>query len=281
VRIHPSGFRLLLVGPKSQHELTQTLMERRFMFDTAIDGEHGLKKLRETPVHLLITDREPGKILGVELAKTALDEHRTSAALMLDDPLASREIIGAWVRGVFDGFLSTRMDPNVAVRLIELSLLSQWAMAQSAQAQNQTAMIDEARAAEQKERGERHQAVRALQVEQQKVRELVKEIAMVREQLATMHLVAQTKSNSDEGRPTSAEDEPLFPDPPETSPLHVIEADAATIPPQTPGLASQPTAQSVKPPSDATAAHRGLTSAARAPETEALLADLDEVLFTD
>jgi DNA-binding NarL/FixJ family response regulator len=301
VRIHPGGFRLLLVGPKSQHELTQTLTERRFMFEVAFDGEQALKKLREMPVHLLITDREPGKILGVELAKTALDEQRTSAALMLDDPLASREIIGSWVRGVFDGFLSTRMDPDVTVRLIELSLLAQWAMAQSAQAQNQTAMIDEARAAEQKERGEKHQAVRALQVEQKKVRELVKEIAMVREQLSTMHLVAGAKSNSDEGavlnQPTSpAEEDLLFPDesPPSTSVMHAertdlggaddaqaVQADAATIPPDTHRLVSQPTAQSVKPQPDATAAHNSLTTAARAPETEALLAELDEVLFTD
>jgi len=217
VRIHPGGFRLILAGPKVAR-LLPYIQAKGFMAEAFTKGSEALNRMRQAPCHLLLLELECGDTMGVDLARGAKQEGITGAALLVDDPMKSGMIISALARGV-DSYVSIPPDEIVFFERIEGILLAQWGLVVTQQQQqlvdevarlqaiadSATKSVEAAQGAQQKKIAELE---RQLAAEKKKVQNLDKETDVLREQLATMHLVTGAKSgHSDEGQAQHGNDE--------------------------------------------------------------------------
>lgn len=218
MRIHPGGFRLVLAGPKVSR-LLPFLEQRGFVGDAYASGAQALAHLRRSPCHVLIIELELGDMMGVDLARTGKTEGTVGATLLMEDPIKSGMVVSALARGI-EAFVPVPPDETMFIDKLETLLLAQWGIAVTAQQQQLTeelarvrGLVDAAQeeAAEAKAALEerRRTASRELSEERKKVQELVREIASLRDQLTTMHLVTGAKTGiSDEGRPTRSSEGP-------------------------------------------------------------------------
>ena len=231
VRIHPGGFRVVLAGAKVSR-LLPFLQSRGFNAEAFAKGNEAMARLRAAPCHLLLFELECGDMMGIDLARGAKIEQLTGATLLVDDPLKSGMIIAALSRGI-DSYVSLPPDETVFMDRIEGLLLQQWGLVvtqqqqglvnELAEAQQKLAAIETSSAAvlAQQERSSSRQ-IKELETRLQRaassvdtalkdmterhllanrrVGELTKELGMLRDQLATMHMVAGSKAGtSDEG----------------------------------------------------------------------------------
>ncbi len=218
MRIHPGGFLLVLAGFKVSR-LLPFLQQRGFVGDAYASGAQALAHLRRSPCHVLIIELELGDMMGVDLARTGKTDGIVGATLLMEDPIKSGMIISALARGI-EAFVPTPPDETMFIDKLETLLLAQWGIAVTAQQQQLTDELNrvrglvEAAQAEAREATaaldeKRKSASRELSEERKKVQELVREIASLRDQLTTMHLVTGAKTGaSDEGRPTRSSEGP-------------------------------------------------------------------------
>lgn len=209
VRIHPGGFRLLLAGPKVSKVLP-FLQARGFVGDACVSGQEALAKLRRSPCHVLLLELELGDMMGVDLARTGKAEGLVGGTLLLEDPIKSGMVVAALCRGV-DAFVAVPPDEAVFLEKIEGLLLAQWGLVVQGQQQVQTDELAQLRRALAESEEQLREAAEGLEQqtrkvdrdladERKKVRQLVGEIASLRDQLTTMHLLTGAKTgNSDEG----------------------------------------------------------------------------------
>lgn len=215
VRIHPGGFRLVLAGPKVAR-LLPYMQEKGFIAEAFVKGSDALNRMRQAPCHLLLIELECTDTMGIDLARGARQEGICGATLLVDDPMKSGMIISALARGV-DAYVAIPPDETTFFSRIETMLLAQWGLVVTEQQSQLTAEIArlqqavsaaEASAALAERRAKEHAAVLDTQLtaEKKKVAELEREASVLREQLATMHLVTGAKSGlSDEGKVDWAE----------------------------------------------------------------------------
>lgn len=219
----------MLAGPKVS-KLLPFLQSRGFVGDAWTGGAQALQNIRQSPCHVLIFELELGDMMGVDLARTGKTERIIGATLLLEDPMKSGMIVSALAKGI-DAFVATPPDEAVFLDKLEGLLLAQWGLAVTAQQQALTAEVqrlqvalagaeDRARTAttslethkKQLEReltDERKKAERDLADERKKVRDLIGEIASLRDQLTTMHLVTGAKTGvSDEGNAAHSDEHP-------------------------------------------------------------------------
>ncbi len=215
MRIHPGGFRLILAGPKVAR-LLPYVQAKGFVAEAFVKGSEALNRMRQAPCHLLLLELECGDTMGVDLARGAKQEGITGAALLVDDPMKSGMIISALARGV-DSYVAIPPDETVFFERIEGILLAQWGLVVT---QQQQQLVDEVtrlkaiadgadakvQAAESTQTKRIAELERQLAAEKKKVQNLDKETDVLREQLATMHLVTGAKSGlSDEGHASDDE----------------------------------------------------------------------------
>ncbi len=244
MRIHPGGFRLVLVGAKVSR-LLPFLQARGFLVEAFQKGGEAQARLRVAPCHVLIVELELGDMMGVELGRAARQDRHAGAVVLMDDPARSGMIVSALARGL-ETFLPIPPDENVFLERLETLLLAQWGLVvtqQQAQlledlnrAREATVAADERVLKAEAERDEARrkteaqtqdarrkadearrsvdEAVRearaALQVElaaeRKKVDQLERETAVLRDQLTSMHLVTGAKTGvSEEGLAIDAE----------------------------------------------------------------------------
>jgi hypothetical protein len=226
VRVHPGGFRVVLVGPKVSRVLP-FLQGHGFVGDAYVGGAEGLAAIRAAPCHVLLTELELGDMMGLDLVRMGRSEGIVGASLLLEDPIKSGMILSALARGV-DSFVPTPPDQAVLLGKLEQLLLAQWGLAVTGQQQALTDEIGRLRAAladaeasvvaaranvdDERAAGEKalRDVERHLGDERKKVRQLVSEIASLRDQLSTMHLLTGAKTGiSDEGAAAAAVDDGL------------------------------------------------------------------------
>jgi DNA-binding response OmpR family regulator len=228
MRIHPGGFRLVLAGAKVSR-LHTFLTGQGFQVEAFTDGGAALAALRHQPCHVLVLELEVGDRMGVDVAREVRAEQRAGAVLLLEDPIKSGQIIASLARGDVESYVAIPPDESILLRRLEDLLLAQWGGAVAGQQQalseevlrlkeelatatnaheQALAALERAHAAEiERARGESRQRARDLKDERDRVKELVKEIGVLREQLSTMHLLAGVKSGvSDEGDAASNPD---------------------------------------------------------------------------
>lgn len=165
--MNPAQFRLLLAGPKVCR-LLPFFTARGYVADGAASGEEALEQMRAAPRHVLLVELDLGDVLLADLLDDVRNENLAGAVILLDDPAKSGLIVATLLRGV-DGYVATPPDENYLFRLVERQLLAQWALAQqSMPAQDGV---------------ELKKAEKNLELERGKVKELVKEIASLREEI--------------------------------------------------------------------------------------------------
>lgn len=204
----------MLAGPKVSR-LLPFLQQRGFVGDAFASGKQALEHLRRSPCHVLCIEIELGDMMGVDLARTGKQEGIVGATLLLEDPIKSGMVISALARGI-EAFVPVPPDETLLMERLESLLLAQWGLAVTGQQQQLTAEVtrlqgaldleqEQGRLAAEHLESFRKTASRDLTDERKKVQELVREIASLRDQLATMHLVTGAKSgNSNEGRAASS-----------------------------------------------------------------------------
>lgn len=206
----------MLAGPKVSRVLP-FLQQRGFVGEAFASGAQALAHLRRSPCHVLIIELELGDMMGVDLARTGKAEQIVGATLLLEDPIKSGMVISALARGI-EAFVPVPPDETVFLERIETLLLAQWGLVVTAQQQQ---LVDEVarlqalladaemtgqEATEQLSQQQKTSA-RELSDERKKVTELVREIASLRDQLTTMHLVTGAKTGiSDEGRAAASQE---------------------------------------------------------------------------
>jgi len=126
VRIHPGGFRLVLVGPKVSR-LLPFLQSRGFPAEAFARGGEAQARLRGAPCHLLIVELELGDMLGIELGRAARQDRQAGAVMLMDDPAKSGMIVAALSRGL-ETFVPIPPDEAAFLERIELLLLAQWGL---------------------------------------------------------------------------------------------------------------------------------------------------------
>jgi DNA-binding response OmpR family regulator len=126
VRIHPGGFRLVLVGPKVSR-LLPFLQARGFIAEAFSRGGEAQARLRMAPCHVLIVELELGDMLGVELGRAARQDRQAGAVVLMDDPAKSGMIVSALARGL-ETYVPIPPDENAFLERIELLLLAQWGL---------------------------------------------------------------------------------------------------------------------------------------------------------
>lgn len=226
MRIHPGGFRLVLAGPKVARILP-FLEQKGFVAEAFQKGSEALNRMRQAPCHLLLLELECGDTMGIDLARGARQEGICGATLLVDDPMKSGMIISALARGV-DAYVAIPPDETIFFSRIETMLLAQWGLVVTQQQSQLTAEIERlqkavADADAHKVAGERRLKERTAELEKQlaaekkKIADLEREASVLRDQLATMHLVTGAKSGlSDEGHAESVDF--LLDDPPPKKP---------------------------------------------------------------
>ena len=199
----------MLCGPKVVR-LLPFLQQKGFNAEAWPKGSEALAGLRAAPCHLLLLELELGDLMAVELAKTAKDENLAGACLLVDDGMKAGMIVSAMARGI-DSFVSIPPDERVFFDRIESMLLAQWGQAVQSQQQSLVEEVGTSRQRIEDLRAEvvvankaREAAVdgkdKELATIRKRVAELEGETKMLRDQLATMHLVMGAKSGlSDEG----------------------------------------------------------------------------------
>ncbi len=234
MRIHPGGFRLVLAGPKVAR-LLPFLQEKGFVAEAFVKGGEALNRMRQAPCHLLLHELECGDMMGIDLARGAKQEGIAAAALLVDDPMKSGMIIAALARGV-DSYVSIPPDETIFFDRIENMLLAQWGLVVTQQQQTLqdevarlTAQLKdvENKDAQAKKRDDSRIAELSskLAAEQKRVKDLLRETDVLREQLATMHLVTGAKSGlSDEGNADHEEVDFLIDDDPTIKPIAKAKA---------------------------------------------------------
>ena len=202
----------MLAGPKVSR-LLPFLQQHGFVGDAFAGGKQALEHLRRSPCHVLCIELELGDMMGVDLARTGKQEGIVGASLLLEDPMKSGMVIAALARGL-DAFVSVPPDETILFERLEALLLAQWGLVVTGQQQQLNDELTRVRAELESATEQQQQAVtrlaernksssRELADERKKVQELVLEIASVRDQLATMHLLTGAKSGrSDEGAAT-------------------------------------------------------------------------------
>lgn len=250
MRIHPGGFRLVLAGPKVAR-LLPFLEQKGFGAEAFQKGGDALNRMRQAPCHLLLLELECGDTMGIDLARGARQEGICGATLLVDDPMKSGMIISALARGV-DAYVAIPPDETIFFSRIETMLLAQWGLVVTEQQAQLTAEIARLQAAVADAEagriaGERRFKERAAELdkqlahEQKKVADLEREASVLRDQLATMHLVTGAKSGlSDEGHAEGVDF--LIDDPPPK------KASAPTPRSTPPKPASPPAKASATPP---------------------------------
>jgi DNA-binding response OmpR family regulator len=212
----------VLAGPKVAR-LLPYLQEKGFIAEGFVKGSDALNRMRQAPCHLLLIELECTDTMGIDLARGARQEGICGATLLVDDPMKSGMIISALARGV-DAYVAIPPDETTFFSRIETMLLAQWGLVVTEQQNQLTAEIArlqgavaaaeaskataEASKAAAERRAKEHAADldKQLAAEKKKVAELEKEAGVLRDQLATMHLVTGAKSGlSDEGRVDWAE----------------------------------------------------------------------------
>ncbi len=212
----------MLAGPKVAR-LLPYLQEKGFVAEGFVKGSDALNRMRQAPCHLLLIELECTDTMGIDLARGARQEGICGATLLVDDPMKSGMIISALARGV-DAYVAIPPDETTFFSRIETMLLAQWGLVVTEQQNQLTAEIArlqaavataeaskataEASKAAAERRAKEHTADvdKQLAAEKKKVAELEKEAGVLRDQLATMHLVTGAKSGlSDEGRVDWAE----------------------------------------------------------------------------
>jgi DNA-binding NarL/FixJ family response regulator len=141
---------------------------RGYVADGAANGEEALEQMRTAPRHVLLVELDLGDVLLADLLDDVRNENLAGAVILLDDPAKSGLIVATLLRGV-DGYVATPPDENYLFRLVDRQLLAQWALAQGELAAPDTAELKKAE--------------KNLDLERGKVKELVKEIASLREEL--------------------------------------------------------------------------------------------------
>ena len=126
VRIHPGGFRLVLVGPKVSR-LLPFLQARGFIAEAFARGGEAQARLRTAPCHVLIVELELGDMLGVELGRAARQDRQAGAVMLMDDPAKSGMIVAALTRGL-ETYVPIPPDEAAFLERIELLLLAQWGL---------------------------------------------------------------------------------------------------------------------------------------------------------
>jgi DNA-binding NarL/FixJ family response regulator len=126
VRIHPGGFRLVLVGPKVSR-LLPFLQSRGFVAEAFARGGEAQARLRTAPCHVLIVELELGDMLGVELGRAARQDRQAGAVMLMDDPAKSGMVVAALARGL-ETFVPIPPDEAAFLERIELLLLAQWGL---------------------------------------------------------------------------------------------------------------------------------------------------------
>ncbi len=144
MRIHPGGFRLVLVGPKVSR-LLPFLQARGFLAEAFQKGGEAQARLRSSPCHLLIVELELGDMLGVELGRAARQDRQAGAVILMDDPSKSGMIVSALSRGL-ETFVPIPPDESAFLERIELLLLAQWGIVVT---QQQAQLLEELAAAKQ------------------------------------------------------------------------------------------------------------------------------------
>lgn len=199
----------MLAGPKVTRILP-FLQQKGFVAEAFQKGSEALNRMRQAPCHLLLLELECGDTMGIDLARGARQEGICGATLLVDDPMKSGMIISALARGV-DAYVAIPPDETIFFSRIETMLLAQWGLVVTQQQAQLTAEIERlqkavADADANKVAGERRFTERTgelekqLATEQKKVADLEREAIVLRDQLATMHLVTGARSGlSDEG----------------------------------------------------------------------------------
>ncbi len=202
----------MLAGPRVSR-LLPFLQEKGFVGDAFANGKQALEHLRGSPCHVLCIEIEVGDMMGVDLARIGKDEGLVGATLLLEDPIKSGMVISALARGI-EAFVPVPPDEKLLLDRLEALLLAQWGLVVSQQQEQQTQELARARLeldqagkkaqqAEEVFRELTQSASRDLADERRKVAELESEIASLRDQLATMHLLVGAKTgNTDEGLST-------------------------------------------------------------------------------
>jgi DNA-binding response OmpR family regulator len=234
---------LVLAGPKVVR-LLPFLEQKGFVAEAFQKGSEALNRMRQAPCHLLLLELECGDTMGIDLARGARQEGICGAALLVDDPMKSGMIISALARGI-DAFVATPPDETIFFARIETMLLAQWGLVVTQQQAQLTAEIERlqkvvADADAGKVAGERRLKERTSDLEKQlaaekkKVADLEREASVLRDQLATMHLVTGAKTGlSDEGHAETVDfllDDPPPPRKPE--PAKAMAPKAATATPK-------------------------------------------------
>ena len=229
----------MLAGPKVVR-LLPFLEQRGFVAEAFQKGSEALNRMRQAPCHLLLLELECGDTMGIDLARGARQEGICGAALLVDDPMKSGMIISALARGV-DAFVAIPPDETIFFARIETMLLAQWGLVVTQQQAQLTAEIERLQrivtdADAGKVAGERRLKERTSDLEKQlttekkKVADLEREASVLRDQLATMHLVTGAKTGlSDEGHAETVDfllDDPPPPRKPE--PAKATPPKAAT-----------------------------------------------------
>lgn len=203
VKIHPGGFRLVLVGPKVSRMLP-FLQERGFVGEAFAGGKPALECLRRSPCHVLCIEVELGDMMGVDLARIGKAEHIVGATLLLEDPIKSGMVISALARGI-EAFVPVPPDEALLMDRLELLLLAQWGVVVAAQIQQLNEEVGrlslqlstaqgEARSASSALVEFQKTASRDLSEERRKGQGFVSEIASLRDQLSTMHMVTGART---------------------------------------------------------------------------------------
>jgi DNA-binding response OmpR family regulator len=173
----------------------QLLSSWGFSCRMADDAAGGFSALQQAAAHLLLVELEPSGGLGVEITKLARAESLAGAVLLVDEPQRSQQLVAALARGGFDGFIPLPADPNLLLRLVENALLAQLASVQSTVVAELEASM-----------ARNHEQVAAIDAslhqERSKTIALQMEVASLRGQLDTMHMVAGKANRSTEGSAT-------------------------------------------------------------------------------
>ncbi|MDP2341314.1 MAG: hypothetical protein Q8O67_10165 [Deltaproteobacteria bacterium] len=193
------------------------LQQRGFVGDAYASGKQALDAIRRAPCHVLCIELELGDMMGVDLARTGKQEGIVGATLLLEDPIKSGMVISALARGI-EAFVPVPPDEAMLMERLEALLLAQWGLAVTAQQQQLTDEIARLRAglqtaeasasdAEERLADLTRSSTRELADERRKLKELIGEIASLRDQLATMHLLTGAKSaKSAEGAPSTSDE---------------------------------------------------------------------------
>lgn len=209
-------FRLLLAGPRVSR-LLPFVTARGYLADAATTGAEALEHMRAAPRHVLLVEIELGDMLLADLLQTVHAENLAGAVILLEDPMKSGLIVSTLARGI-DGYVATPPDEAYLFRLVERQLLAQWALAQAAELDGSAQEIGRLEKQLQHERG--------------KVTELVREIASLREEAATLRATGAMppRTAPSLSRHGARLDEAALGEPGEATSAPPVSATAATRP---------------------------------------------------